>query len=179
MSLALDGLLDEEGQQNLERHVATCATCRLEWQAMQQASALFQESPLVGPPLGFAIRVDRRLAERAQKRRRLFGGVAVVTSSLSLAGVTLAVVMVIALTLIAWRSFGSLPALQQGTSAVSQVASGVGLMGRGASFFIGDLLLRFGPPLVLVLGVGLVVLVGLWVWLLIRRSGGHHHNGYA
>ena len=50
---------------------------------------------------------------------------------------------------------------------------------KGASLFLGDLLLRFGGPLIFLVGVGLVVLVGLWVWLLLKRPGGYHHNGYA
>jgi anti-sigma factor RsiW len=179
MSMALDGLLDADGQGRLERHVAACTSCRLEWEAIQQASALFEQAPMVGPPLGFALRVERRLEQKTKKQRRTFGGIALLTSSLSLAGVTVAVVAVIILGLVAWRWLGSLPAVQQGTSAVSQVASGVGLVGKGASLFLGDLLLRFGGPLILLVGVGVVVLVGLWVWLLLKRPGGYHHNGYA
>jgi anti-sigma factor RsiW len=179
MSLALDGWLDGDDQQRLDRHLATCPACRAEWQAMQQVSALFEASPMVGPPLGFAVRLERRLAEKKKQRRQLFGGLALLTGSLSLAGVTVAVVVLIVLGVIAWRSFDSSPAVQQGTELASQVASGVGLVGKGASFFLGDLLLRYGAPLVLLLLAGLVLLVALWAWLLVKRPGGTHHNGYA
>jgi predicted anti-sigma-YlaC factor YlaD len=179
MSMALDGLLDAADQGWLQRHVATCSVCRSEWEAMQQVSALFEGSPMIGPPLGFAIRVERRLEQKTVKRRRTFGGVALLTSSLSLAGMTVATVALIVVGLVAWNWLGKLPAVQQGTSAVSQVASGMGLVGKGASLFLGDLLLRFGPALIILIGIGLVVLAGLWIWLFIKRPGGYHRNGYA
>jgi hypothetical protein len=81
--------------------------------------------------------------------------------------------------LLAWLWFGSLPSVQQGASAVSHVASNVGLVGKGASFFLSDLLLRYGLPLLLLLGVGLAVLTGVWAWLFIKRPGNSHRNGYV
>jgi anti-sigma factor RsiW len=179
MSLALDGALDDGGRQVLEDHVATCTACRAEWQAMQALSGLFERSEMVGPPLGFALRVERSLDARERKRRRTFGGMAVLTGSLSLAGLTVAAVCLIVAGIVAWQWLGPLPAVQQGTSAISQVASGMGLVGKGASFFLGDLLLRYGPPLIVALGVGLVVLLGLWTWLFVRRPGKSRGNGYA
>lgn len=179
MSLSLDALLDAEGRKELDRHLTTCTACQAEWAAMQRVSALFEQSPMVGPPLGFAVRVERRLAERTKKRRRLFNGVAVLTSSLSLAGVTAAVVVMIIIGAVAWNWLGDLPSMQQRTSAVSQIASGMGLVGKGASFFLGDLLLRYGPPLVILLAVGLAILAGIWLWLFIKRPGNSHRNGYV
>jgi predicted anti-sigma-YlaC factor YlaD len=177
MSLALDGLVDAGDQQRLQTHLAACSACQATWEAMRQVSVLFEQSPMVGPPLGFAVRVERRLAEKAKKRRHVFGGVAVLTSSLSLAGVTVAALLVIVLGVVAWRWLDSLPTVQQGTSAISQVASGMGLLGKGASLFLGDLLLHYGAPLVILLGIGLLLLVGLWIWLFVRRPDGFHHNG--
>jgi hypothetical protein len=58
------------------------------------------------------------------------------------------------------------------------MASGMGLVGKGASLFLKDLLLRYGPPLVFLLGASLAVLAGVWTWLFIRRPGNSHHNGY-
>ncbi|MFN2218781.1 MAG: anti-sigma factor family protein [Anaerolineae bacterium] len=179
MSLALDGMLDSSDRQRLEEHMKTCVACRTEWQAMAKVAALFEESPAVGPPLGFAVRVERRLEDQAKKKRRTFGGLAVATGSLSLIGATVAAVLILVLGIAAWRWFDTSPSLQQGTQTVTQVASGVGLMGKGASLFLGDLLLRYGAPLVLVLGVGLLVLLGVWAWLLVKRPGGTHHNGFA
>jgi anti-sigma factor RsiW len=179
MSLSLDGMLDAGGEHRLQRHLAACSDCQAEWRAMQQISTLFEESSMVGPPLGFAIRVERRLGERTRKERRVFGGMAVLTSSLSLAGITVAAMMVIVMGVVAWYSYGSLAAVQQGSSAVSQVASGVGLMGKGASLFLKDLLLRYGLPLVFLVGAGLAFLIGIWAWLFSRRSSNFHGNGFV
>ena len=179
MSLALDGMLDRDGQYRMEQHLTVCPACQAGWAAMQQVSALFEAEPMTGPPLGFAVRVERRLEEKARQRRRVFGGVAVVTSWLYLAGLTVAAVALILIGVAGWQWLGSLPGLQQGISAASQLASGVGLMGRGATLFLGDLLQRFGPPLVIVLTIGLTVLVGTWTWLFVKRPGKSQRNGYV
>lgn len=174
MSLQLDGLLATKDEGRLQQHLARCSSCQTEWVAMQEVEALFEEVELVGPPLGFAVRVDRRLATRSRKQKQTFGGLAVLTSSLSLAGVTIGVVVLIALGVLVWSWLGP-----QGTSAVSQVASGVGLLGKGATLFLKDVLLRYGLPLVLLVGVGLLFLVGMWTWLFVHRPGNSRHNGYV
>jgi len=179
MSMALDGLLGADELQRWQRHLQECAVCQAEWQAMQQVSMLLEQAPQVGPPLGFAIRVERRLNEKIRQRRRAFSGLAVLTGSLSLAGVTVAVAVLLVLGWFAWHNRGPLTDVQQGGSAVSQIASGMGLVGKGASLFLVDMLLRYGTPLVFLIGFGLVVLAGIWVWLFLKRPGSSHHNGYA
>ena len=179
MSLVLDGLLEDGDRRRLKQHLTGCQACRSEWESMRQVTALFKEAPMVGPPLGFAIRVERRLEEKAKKQRQLFGGLALLTSSLSLAGVTVAVVLMLVFGIVTWNRYNASPAVEQGTVAVSQVASGMSLVGKGASFFLGDLLLRVGAPLVILLGIGLMVLLAVWVWLFLKRPGGKQHNGFA
>jgi anti-sigma factor RsiW len=179
MSLALDGLLPEHDRRRLEQHLGVCPNCRGEWEAMREIATLFEGSPLVGPPLGFAIRVERRLAEGDRRRRRLFGGVAVLTSGLSLAGLTVGALLLLAVAVVAWLSLGDLPSVQQGASAALQVASGAGLVAKGASLFLGDLLARYAAPLVLGLGCALLILAGLWLWLWSRRPGNPNGNGYV
>lgn len=179
MSLALDGQVDDKDRRQLEQHLDSCAACRAEWRTMNQISALFERSEMVGPPLGFAIRVERRLADQTKKRRRVLGGLAVMTSSLSLAGVTIGAVLLLIVGALTWNWLESLPSIQQSTGAMSQFASGLGLVGKGASLFLGEWLLLFGPPLVVLLGIGLAVLLVVWVWLYLRRPGRSHHNGFA
>jgi anti-sigma factor RsiW len=174
MSLALDGMLSVGEKRQLHGHLSRCAFCRAEWEAMQQAALLFDQSDMVGPPLGFAVRVERQLERRSQKQKRAFGGFAVLTSSLSLAGITVAVVLLIALAVLAWNSLGP-----QGANAVTQVASGVGLMGKGATLFLKELLLRYVTPLLALVGIGLVVLIGIWTWLFVHRPGNSQRNGYV
>ncbi len=179
MSLALDGLLSSRDREYLEQHLESCSACRLEWDSMQQVSALLDQSPMIGPPLGFATRVGRRLAEKSRQRRRVFRGVAILTGSLSLVGATMAAVLMIVLGVVAWRWLDSQPSVQVGSTAVSQIASGLGLVGKGASFFLQDLLVRYGPPVMILLAVSLIVLVGLWMWLVVKKPGKSHRNGYV
>jgi anti-sigma factor RsiW len=179
MSLALDGLLEDGDRRRLKQHLTACQTCRSEWESMRQVAALFEQEPMVGPPLGFAIRIERRLEEKTKKRRQVFGGLALLTSSLSLAGVTVIAVVTIIFGFITWNQYNATPAVEQGTVAVSQVASGMSLVGKGASFFLGDLLLRVGAPLVILLGIGLAILLAAWVWLFLKRPGSRQHNGLA
>jgi hypothetical protein len=96
-----------------------------------------------------------------------------------LAGVTVAAMLLLVCGLLAWHRYGASPEVQRGTSAISQVASGRGLVGKGASLFLMDLLVRYGAPLIFLLGIGLAFLVGIWVWLFIKRPGNSHHNGYV
>jgi len=179
MSLVLDGQLNRDRQSGLEQHVATCPDCQAAWNAMQQVSTMLAKSPMVGPSFGFSLRVERRLAERTTQRRQLFRGMALLTSSLSLAGVGAALILVIGLGLAAWLWFGSQPAWQQAGGSVPQVASGLGLMGKGASLFLKDLLERYGLPVMLLLGTGLAVTGGLWAWFFSRKPDRSHRNGYA
>lgn len=177
MSLALDGLLDEAGQERLQQHLAGCPACREEWEAVQAVSALFERSALVGPPLGFALRVERKLEAKQKKRRQAFGGIAVLTSWLSLAGVTVGVICLLVLGFVAWQWMGDQPSVRLGIEAASHVASGLGLMGKGTSLFLGDLLLRFGAPLLFALSAGVAVLVALWTWFFVRRPHKMPGNG--
>ena len=178
MSQALDGSLAATDQQVLQGHLAACPDCRAEWQAMQQVSDLFKGADMVGPRLGFATRVERRLADRTKQRRRLFGGAAVVTGSLWLATVTAAVaVIVVGVVVLNW--LGVLPGVKQGTNVVSQIASGANLMGKGLNLFLTDFLRAFGLPMAVGAGIVLALLLAIWIWLFVRRRSGYHHNGYA
>lgn len=176
MSLALDHMLGEKEECQLHHHLAACPQCREEWALMQQAATLFEQSSMVGPPLGFAIRVERRLEAQTRQRRRLFGGIAVLTGSLSLAGMTIAAIVLMVLGGLVWSKAGALTEIQQSTRAVSTLASGMGLVGKGASLFLKDALLRYGGPALLLIGLGLVVLVGMWIWVYCKQQGNSHHN---
>jgi predicted anti-sigma-YlaC factor YlaD len=177
MSLALDGSLAAADQQVLQGHLAACPACRAEWKAMQQVSDLFKGAETVGPRLGFATRVERRLANRAKKRSRLFGGAAVLTGSLWLATVTAAVVvLVVGIVALNWLDL--LPGVKQGTDVVSQIASGANQVGKGLSLFLIDFLRAFGLPMAMGAGIALALLMAIWIRF-VKRPGGHHHNGYA
>jgi hypothetical protein len=103
----------------------------------------------------------------------------VVTSWLSLAGMTVGAVVLVILGLVGWQWFGSLGSVQTGASALSQVAGNVALLGKGASFFLGEALVRYGLPLVALLAVGLSVLAGAWTWMVVKRPGRSRRNGFV
>ncbi len=177
MSMELDGLLDDESKGQLRQHLATCPACRTEWMAMQQVSAWLEGAEMTGPPLGFAVRVERRLEEKATKRRRTLRGLALLTGSLSLAGVTLVATAVVVLVLVIWLWPGSQAILQEGGYSLSQLASRVAVTGRGMILFLKELFLHYGVPLLLVSGTGLTVLSVVWAWLFTRRPGRRVANG--
>lgn len=180
MSLALDDLLNSNDRQKLEQHLAGCSVCQTMWQAMQQVSAWLQTSSMVDPPVGFASRVERRLAERERAKKRTqqeISRVPLLTGTLSLAVITLSVLLIVTLGVVAWHWLNTLPAVQQGTDLIAQVASGVGLLGKGLSLFLGELL-RYVTALVFLLTVGLIILVGLWVWMFIKGPKDIRRNGY-
>ena len=179
VSLALDGRLTTEHASALERHLATCSACRAEADAMRRVSTLLGNTPTVGPSYGFSMRVERRLAARSTQRRQIWRGAALLTSSLSLVGAGVAAIVVLGIGLAALLWLGSQPTGQEAGLSLSQVASGLGLMGKGASLFLKDILLRYGLPVVLSVGGGLTVVGGVWAWLLSRRSGRSQRNGYA
>ena len=180
MSLALDDLLEVGDAKELQDHLAVCAVCRSTWQAMQQVSALFETSPMVDPPVGFVSRVERRLAQRDWAKKTTqwdLGKVPLLAGSLSLAAITLSVLMILTLGVITWHWLDTLPAVQQRTDVMAQVASGVGLLGKGLSLFLGELL-TYVAPFAFLLTVGLAVLVGLWVWFFIKGPRDIRRNGY-
>jgi hypothetical protein len=52
-------------------------------------------------------------------------------------------------------------------------------MGKGASLFLKDILLRYGLPVALSVGGGLAVIGGVWAWLFSRRSARSRRNEFA
>jgi len=70
MSLRLDGLLEGAAETDLDAHLASCARCKEEWEALCEVSRIFRSTPLIAPRPGFAKRVSRRLAQRMARRKR-------------------------------------------------------------------------------------------------------------
>lgn len=65
----LDGELAGEEKQWLEEHLAVCARCRDELNALEEVGLLLSEAPLFSPQPGFTARVMARLAQREARRR--------------------------------------------------------------------------------------------------------------
>jgi predicted anti-sigma-YlaC factor YlaD len=75
MSLRLDNALTAEQDQVLDKHLATCESCRVEWQLMQRACALFQAPEMALPPPLFSQKVMGRIQRHEARLAALRGGV--------------------------------------------------------------------------------------------------------
>ena len=68
----LDGRLAQPRQAAFDAHVATCADCRLEWQAHAGLWEVLERQPGIEPSFGFVERTLRRLDERPVAGRSWF-----------------------------------------------------------------------------------------------------------
>jgi hypothetical protein len=76
MSLALDGLLDADEEQCLQRALAEHPLLAARWQSWQALDSDLHATPMASPPRDFVAAVALRI-EVAERRRRLWLGVAV------------------------------------------------------------------------------------------------------
>lgn len=65
----LDNALSEEAEKTLDEHLATCAACRVEAEAVAVAEAAFVRLPDLAPPVDIAAAVRRRIAREAPAER--------------------------------------------------------------------------------------------------------------
>ncbi len=78
---ALDGELSPAEQRAWEAHLAICASCRLEWEALRDIDRLFAATPPPAPPADFVAKTVAAV-EKVSRRRwlaRLLGGVFIVS----------------------------------------------------------------------------------------------------
>jgi anti-sigma factor RsiW len=68
MMEALDGVLAEDRQRDLESHLMNCESCAREWQAIQAIHLLFLQAPILSPAADFT---QRTLALLPNRRLRI------------------------------------------------------------------------------------------------------------
>ena len=144
MSLALDGELSANEEEQLQAHLTSCPACQAEWEAMRAVSTLLAKEPMQSAPWGFSARVDQRISQRTARPRRVFGGLAVVTGSLS--ALAAALVLLVGVAALLWNRVGTPAPIETAVDSGSQVASGIGLVAKSASLLLMDLLARYGLP---------------------------------
>lgn len=66
----IDGRLDTEAAAKAESHLAQCAACRAELDALKATRALLRQAETPGPRGSFWYRLDARLAEERGRRQR-------------------------------------------------------------------------------------------------------------
>lgn len=71
ISLSLDGLLAEDEQSELERHLLSCAACMCAWEQMRLVDCMFKAQPEVAPSLTFKAQVMARVSGY-ERRKHLY-----------------------------------------------------------------------------------------------------------
>src|SRR5437763_16902455 len=65
----VDGRLKESERLEVEKHLATCAACRLRVNEFRAVSSLLDELPVIEPSTAFDLRVHARVAALPGKQR--------------------------------------------------------------------------------------------------------------
>jgi anti-sigma factor RsiW len=86
ISLSLDGMLSREEQEELRRHVQTCAVCADTLSRLKLVDAMFRSQPVVSPPAGFTANVLSRI-EAYETRRRWYPWLVMVLISVLVAAI--------------------------------------------------------------------------------------------
>ena len=168
MSLKLDGLLDEDQERALQAHLATCAACRAEWEALQLVSYLLDKQPTVPTPIGFVARLERRLAaERVARRRSVVGGGVLALGALGLAALILSSLSGLIVGL--WPLM-SQPSLWENLGGwLTQMTNVCLAVGGAIVLLLSSLFDAVGGPIVLVYMLVVLFLSTLWSRSMLRR----------
>ena len=164
MSLAIDRLIDEDKRHLLETHLKSCEHCAVTWDAMQQASTLLWQSPMVAPPASFVQNVLLELESRRERSRRWIRGLVAVAALTVLVGAA-------GLLALGWLGqiwFG-LPALRQTAWAfTSQTYAGLSLYVQGLA--VPFRMLGAGTVTALMACLGFIAIgsTSVWAWVLVR-----------
>lgn len=75
MSMALDGLLDEDEQLTFDVYLSSYPALAEEWREWQALDAQLQSTPSVAPPADFLLNFDARLLQQ-ERRQRIWWGFA-------------------------------------------------------------------------------------------------------
>lgn len=168
MSLKLDGLLGRDQDRALQAHLATCADCRAEWEAVRFVSRLLDERPMIPAPPGFVARMERRLmAERAAHRRGVVGAAALALGTLGL--------MTLALSSLAWLIAGLWPLLSQPSlweslwGLLTRLVNVCLAVGQAITLLLGSLFDTTGGPILLAYMMIVLLLTLLWSRLVLHR----------
>lgn len=168
MSLKLDGLLDQEQERALQAHLATCAACRAEWEALQFVSRLLEEQLMMPAPAGFVARLQGRLgAERAARRRSVLGGTALALGALGLGALGLSSLAGLIVSL--WPLL-SQPSLWQNLAGwLDRLADVCLAVGGAIALLLNSLFDAVGGPIMLVYLLAVLLLSILWSRLVLHR----------
>lgn len=165
MSLALDGLLDADEERRFQRALAEHPQLAAQWQSWQALDSELHAAPMAAPPRGLVASVALRI-EVAERRRRLWLGMAV----------GLATVLLWGTVLVAVASAGAFLLVNQSSwlsDFVRMLAYGSAAISSWIDSLLRSLDTVLGTPqargFVLVYGLAAVGILTGWV-VLLRRS---------
>ncbi len=163
----LDGELVGEVKQRLEEHLAVCAQCGGELNALEEVGRLLSEAPLLSPRPGFTARVMARLAQREARRRLTRVAPALVAASLMLT--FLALLSVVGF-LTPWWGTLAAPAslIKLGLDLWLRFMQTSTTLAQTGSFLLGATLGALPPGLLLSYSFLMLGLMMLWARLVIR-----------
>jgi len=165
MSLALDRMVSRDEETALQMHMARCATCHLEWKALQSVSHLLTEASLASPGVDLALRIEQRLRGQ-QELGRWFLGLIGVCLWLGMTLCSLAV----SLAILGWLLLQEAIVLSTGVQVLSRLL----LVGQTALEAVWLLAVSL-PRDWLSVGVNgclvpILMLACLWAWLALGRQ---------
>lgn len=163
----LDGELTGKEKQRLEEHLAVCAHCGDELNALKEVGLLLSEAPLFSPQPGFTARVMSRLAQREARRRLTRVAPALVAVSLMLTSLTL--LSVVGLLMPWWGTLAAPVSLMELGFDLSLRFMQTGTtLAQACSFLLSTTLGALPPGLLLPYSFLMLGLTMVWARLVIR-----------
>ncbi len=170
-----DGLSESESIE-LETHLADCAVCQAEFDALTRFDRLLTSAPPVAPPANFVHNVEVRLEQRLHRRRTIIG--TLVIGSLLMVISAIVVSGIFGSGSVLWQVLGN----GETWTALVDVLSGISIIGSVA-LKIGLTIIRVVEDLVrhpIFWGYMMFAVGALWLWVqLLRRAQPAHQPVYV
>ena len=165
MSLRLDNQLAPDRHTHLQAHLTECPTCRAQWAALAQVSAILQAAPMKEPPPGFTAQVMRYVSHRTTPR--LAAGASLLLGWTVLLGWVIMLPLAGLLTLL-WQIARDPSAMHLAQSALSKATATVRVVLEAGWLVLQLLLHLFPPPLWVLYAGAAVILIALWTVIMWR-----------
>lgn len=173
MSLALDGMLTPEEEEELRAHLVACASCRATWalwQEIDQRLAASASQPAAAPTAGFSARVEERLLARQFRRRSSLGGLLLLIASLA----TWMLVAAVGIGVIGWWLAHRPQVLAELVSLAAALLAAAAALLEGVQLFWSSLFAPSMQPVMAGCLVLVLILGAAWIGLVMgtgRRPG--------
>jgi anti-sigma factor RsiW len=163
ISLSLDGLLTEDEQSALEKHLQSCAACTCTWEQMVRVDRLFKTQPEVAPSLNFKARVMARVSGY-ERRKHLYPWVTLVLTAVLLITILSILLPILFFGLGLYRGLFDIPVLgawlTQMVNLRAEITTFVGTTGAG---FVRWVSLATTDPAALAGMVTALVAASIWI----------------